>query len=429
MASTTGTRDIMERALSHATADHVTVSVHESEELVTRIANSAITQNVDRRDRSMTVSAGFGTQVGHASDNDLSDEGVRAVVRRAEDIAKSVSPDPEHMPPPPAPDGYPTVAASSDETRAFTPDDAASAILGAVRAADKGSVTLAGSYRTSWSSEAVLNSAGLYHAEDSTWAQYTNTAMTDDSSGWATSAARSVADVDVTATAASAIHKARVGQAPKDVAPGAYTVIFEPNATHDLLSTFYGVLDAKAAHEGRTCLRDKEGEKVAGENITIASVPTHADVGQSATVEAGLPAPEVKWIDRGTLANLRYSRYWAAKHDHAVTQPVNFVMDGGEGSVDDLIASTERGILVTRFWYIRFVDPMTFLLTGMTRDGLFWVEDGEVRHGITNLRFNESPLRVMENVEAMSVASRVGSPAMVPALKVRDFRFTSGTSF
>ena len=104
-------------------------------------------------------------------------------------------------------------------------------------------------------------------------------------------------------------------------------------------------------------------------------------------------------------------------------------MDGGDGSVDDLIASTERGILVTRFWYIRFVDPMTFLLTGMTRDGLFWVEDGEVRHGITNLRFNESPLSVLANVEAMSAPARVGSPAMVPALKVGNFRFTSGTSF
>ncbi len=428
MAST-DTRDIMERALSLATADHVTVSVHESEELVTRIANSAITQNVDRRDTSLTVSAAFGTQVGHASDNDISEVGVRAVVRRAEDIARSVSPDPEYMPPPAAPDAYPTVAGSSGETRAFAPSDAASAILEAVQAADKGRVTLAGRYRTSWSSEAVLNSAGLYHAEDSTWAQYTNTAMTDDSSGWATSAGRSVADVDVMATADSAIHKARVGQAPRDVEPGAYTVILEPNATHDLLSTFYGVLDAKAAHEGRTCLRDKEGEQVAGENITIASVPTHAEVGVSATVEAGLPAPEVKWIDAGTLANLRYSRYWADKNGHAVTQPVNFVMQGGEGSTEDLIASTERGILVTRFWYIRFVDPMTFLLTGMTRDGLFWVEDGEVRHGITNLRFNESPLRVMENVEAMSATSRVGSPAMVPALKVRDFRFTSGTSF
>jgi len=129
------------------------------------------------------------------------------------------------------------------------------------------------------------------------------------------------------------------------------------------------------------------------------------------------------------MANLRYSRYWAEHKGHAVTQPVNFVMDGGTGSVDDLIASTARGILVTRFWYIRFVDPMTFLLTGMTRDGLFWVEDGEVRHGITNLRFNESPLRVMENVEAMSAPARVGAPAMVPGLKVGGFRFTSGTSF
>ncbi|MBT3271135.1 TldD/PmbA family protein [Candidatus Poribacteria bacterium] len=429
MATQSQTRELMERALAHATADHVTVSVDESEELATRIANSAITQNVERRDRSITVSAAFGNKVGHASDNDLSDGGVRAVVHRAEEVARSVSPDPEYVPPPEPAGAYPHVDGCAEATRAFTPDEAASAIVDAVREADKAGVTIAGRYRTSWSSDAILNNRGLYHAEESTWAQYTNTAMTDDSSGWATSAARSVADVDVGATVRSAIHKAKTGTAPRDVDPGAYTVILEPNATYDLLSTFYGVLDAKAAHEGRSCLSGKEGATVAGENITIASVPTHPDVGLSATMEAGLPAPEVKWIDGGTLANLRYSRYWAGEKGHAVTQPVNFVMDGGTGSAADLVASTERGILVTRFWYIRFVDPMTFLLTGMTRDGLFWIEDGEVRHGITNLRFNESPLRVLGNVEAMSAPARVGSPATVPALKVRDFRFTSGTSF
>ena len=429
MATPTETRALMERALTHAAAEHVTVSVNESEELATRIANNTITQNVERRDRSITVSAAFGNKVGHASDNDLSDEGVRAVVHRAEEVARSVSPDPEYVPPPEPAGSYPQVDGCAGDTRAFTPDEAASAIGDAVGAARKARVTLAGRYRTSWSSEAIVNSRGLYHAEESTWAQYTNTAMTDDSSGWATSAARSVSDVDVGATVDSAIQKAKTGEAPRDVEPGAYTVILEPNATYDLISTFFGVLDAKAAHEGRSCLSGKEGETVAGENITIASVPTHPDVGLSATIEAGLPAPEVKWIDRGKLANLRYSRYWASEKDHAVTQPVNFVMDGGKGSVDDLIASTERGILVTRFWYIRFVDPMTFLLTGMTRDGLFWVEDGEVRHGITNLRFNESPLSVLANVEAMSAPARVGSPAMVPALKVGNFRFTSGTSF
>lgn len=429
MATQSETRALMERALSHATADHVTVSVRESTELATRIANSAITQNVERRDRAVTVSTASGARVGHASGNDLSDDGVRAVVRRAEEIARSVSPDPEYAPPPEPAGEYPKVNGADAGTRAFTPDGAASGVVEAVRVAEKAGVTLAGRYRTSWSSEAILNNRGLYHAEESTWAQYTNTAMTDDSSGWATSAARSVADVDVAATVDSAVRKAKVGRAPRDIEPGAYTVILEPNATYDLLSTFYGVLDAKTAHEGRSCLSGKEGETVAGENITIASVPTHPDVGLSATIEDGLPAPQVKWIDGGRLANLRYSRYWAGHKGHAVTQPVNFVMDGGAGSVDDLIASTERGILVTRFWYIRFVDPMTFLLTGMTRDGLFWVEDGEVRHGITNLRFNESPLRVMENVEAMSAPARVGAPAMVPALKVRDFRFTSGTSF
>ncbi|MBM3216884.1 TldD/PmbA family protein [Candidatus Poribacteria bacterium] len=421
-------RQVLERAIASSPAEHTVASVGIEERASTRFANNAITQNVSVREHYLSVTAAFGNRSGVASGTDLSDDGIRRLVDKAAEIARSSEPDPEYMPPA-EPAVYPEPPGHAESTRSCTPDSAAETIVGAVGAARQSGVRLAGSFSRDYGRSALMNSRGLYVENESTWARYVNTAVADDSSGWATRGARDIRDIDVPKATRAAIDKATFGAEPREVPAGEYTVILEPDATADFLGCLYWSLDAKAAHEGRTALSGKEGQQIAASNVTISSLPTHPLCGRSRSVEGGVPATDVHWIENGTLKNLRYSRYWAARCGHDVTQPVNFVMAGGTTSLDEMIRSTERGILVTRFWYIRMVDPMKLLLTGMTRDGLFWIEGGEVRHGIRNLRFNESPLRVLNAIESMSPAACVGSPEVVPAIKVRDFRFTSGTSF
>lgn len=429
MSASVEPRAILERTIANATADHITATYRESVEASTRFANNVITQNVAHRDAQLYVTVAFDNRVGTASGNDFTDDGVQETVARAEAIARESSPDPEFMPPVEGPQVYPSATLCYPSTVAMTPDETAIAIVDAIRRAEKAGVKLAGSFARDYGKTAMLNNGGLFVESEETWARYVNTAVAPDSSGWATRASRDVREVDVTEAANVAIGKAKSGADPRDISPGKYTVVLEPDATADLLTYFYYVLDAKTAHEGRSCLSGKEGATVAQSIVTISSLPTHPLCGGSPFIEGGLPAADTHWIRSGTLENLRYSRYWAKKSNHAVTQPVNFVMSGGDRSLDELIASTEQGILVTRFWYIRFVDPMTFLLTGMTRDGLFWIQDGAIRHGIKNLRFNDSPLRVMNAIEAMSPAVRTDSPTIVPALKIHEFHFTSGTTF
>jgi predicted Zn-dependent protease len=421
-------RALLAQTLAQATADHVTASLRVDEELSTRFANNAITQNMRRSEATLHVACAFGDRVGAASGNDFSADGMRALVARAEAIAQQSAPDPEFVPPP-EPQVCPPTPTYSSDTRECTPDAAASLVVAAVQLAEKAGLSLAGSLTAEYSSRALLNSRGHFVAYPSTWARYVNTAVAEDSSGWAASGSRSLRNVDVRGAAETAVRKAEMGARPRDIPPGRYTVVLEPEAVADLLGYFYGVLDAKAAHEGRTCMSGKEGTRIAGENVTVASIPGQPECGGSPIIEAGLPAPDVHWIASGILANLSYSRFWARQTGHAVTQPVNLVMQGGAASLEELIESTDRGILVTRFWYIRFVDPMKFLLTGMTRDGLYWIEGGKVRHGLRNMRFNDSPLQVLNAVEGMSAAVAVGSPNLLPALKVRDFHFTSGTAF
>jgi predicted Zn-dependent protease len=253
------------------------------------------------------------------------------------------------------------------------------------------------------------------------------TVLGDNGSGWAQSSSNDVGDINVQETSARAFAIAQDAQSPADIDPGKYVVILRPAALQELL--FYMICDAKATDEGRTFLRGKLGRKVCGGNVTIRSDPGDPRCPGPPFQDEGLALPKLSWIEKGVLTNLATSRFWAKKTGREPTgYPSNIIMDGGGWTVEEMVSSTERGILVTRFWYIRYVDPMESLVTGMTRDGLFLVEDGRVVRPIKQLRFNQNVVELLNRVEMLGQPERVGQ-CLVPAIKARDFNFTSTTAF
>lgn len=421
----------LQQVLDRSAAEQTEVRLDVSSEASTRFANNAITQNVSSRETTLTVRAVFGRRVGQASVNDFSEESLKRVVDRASEVARSSAPDTEFLPLPPAQE-YPTVVAADAATRSATPGQRAEAVQAATAlAADQG-LTTAGSMATNSHALYLANSAGLRAGHARTRGRFVVTAMTETSSGWAQSSGFRLDQVDAAGAAKLAVAKALAGQQPQSAEPGAYPVILEPAAVAEFFGMLTGAMDAKAAAEGRSAFSGMEGKQIGTEFVTLRSQPSHPECPASPLAQDGLSAPAVTWIDRGTLRTLSYNRFWAKKSGRPFTgRSANLLFSSGDSSTEELIAGVERGILVTRFWYIRYVDPMRLLLTGMTRDGLFWIENGKISHGLRNLRFNESPLECLQRITALGRAERIMGygGAYVPAMRVEDFRFTSGTTF
>jgi predicted Zn-dependent protease len=242
--------------------------------------------------------------------------------------------------------------------------------------------------------------------------------------------------------AGRAVRKAHGTREPATLEPGKYTVVLEPTAAGNLLTLLAFALNARAADEGRSFFSkrgggNKIGEQVVDERITLASNPGDPDLLTSPFTGEGLPVKPTVWIENGVLKNLAYDRFWASRQGR---EPVPFgggfrlSAAGGTASLDELITGVDRGLLVTRFWYIRGVDQRTLLYTGITRDGVFLIERGEVTGAVRNFRFNESPVAMLNNLVAAGRPERIsasesgdvgGAAVVVPPLVVRDFNFTS----
>lgn len=396
----------------------------------TRIADNVATQCLRRRDAALYVTSAYGQQHASASTNDLRPEAVREVVRRAEAAAKLSPPDPEFMPPLPAEEAarYPQIEDWCQATADLAPEHPPRELEPGIEEVRRLGHRLSGAYTHSAGFCAFANSEGLRGYHRSTEASMRATALAGDGSGWAQATASSAGRVDVTGVVREALQIALDSRHPTDIEPGKYTVILRPAAVQEMLP-WYMVCDAKATDEGRTFLRGKLGQAVCSERITLRSDPRDPRCPGSPFVGDGLAAEPVDWVRNGVLTNLCRSRYWARKTGLPPSRgPTNLILDGGEASLQDLIAGTERGILVTRFWYIRVVDPMTSLLTGMTRDGLFLIEGGRITRPLRQLRFNEKVLNALSNVEAMGRPERLEG-CLVPTLKIRDFTFSSATKF
>ena len=423
-------RLIMEKALSFSSADACVINMSGNESGNIRYARNTVSTAGHSSNQSLVVQSSFGKKSGTATVDEFDDASLEKVVKRAEELAQLSPENPEFMAPLEAQE-YDEAITFVEATANVTPEFRAEVALKSIEPAEQKDVTAAGFLDDSAGFSAMLNSNGLFAYNKSTDVDFTVTMRTNDGtgSGWVTRDFNDITKFDPAEAANTAIEKALLSKEAKAIEPGRYTVILEPAASAQLLGNMARAFDARTADEGRSFMSKdggtKLGDKIVDERVNIWSDPLHPDVPTSTWNGEGIPLKKMKWIENGVVKNLGYSRYWAEKQGvEAVPSPRNFIMEGGSASLEDLIKDTKKGILVTRFWYIRSVDPQTLLFTGLTRDGTFYIENGKLKYPVKNFRFNESPIIMLNNLETLGEQVRVNGN-LIPYMKVRDFTFTS----
>jgi predicted Zn-dependent protease len=432
------TRRITDRVIALAKADECTVTLTGSRTGNIRYARNNVSTAGLVEDAQLSVSVAFGKRQGTATINEFDDKSLEKVVRRAEDLARLAPENPEFMPAV-GKQEFKQSATFSARTAAIDPEFRAQAAAHSIEASRKNKLVCAGFFTDSTSFETIANSNGVFGHQQQTSLDFTCTVRTEDGrgSGWVKRSAGDAGLFDAREASDVAIQKALRSVDAKALEPGRYTVILEPAATSDLLGYMLFGFDARQADEGRSFLSKKgggnrRGEKLFDQQVNIWADPWNKDVAvlpwDNTTM---LPREHMDIIKDGRVAALDYSRFWAAKQGmRAVGSPGNIIMAGTSKSTAELIANTKKGVLVTRTWYIRMVDPQSVLLTGLTRDGTFYIENGKIKHPIKNFRFNESPVTMLNNIEEIGRPEIIaGSEApysmLIPSMKVRDFNFTS----
>jgi PmbA protein len=450
---------LFDRIRKFSKSGEIEVIFSSTEYSLTRFANNTIHQNVSETNEVASLRVAFDGKTARATTNRFDDESLKRAVQSAEGIAGVEEPDPDRLAMAKAEEGKIPNPPQRwfEQTAAITPGDRAEAVGKIVQVAKKNKLVTAGIYSSSQSAEAVVNSNGLNVFHRQTAAEVSITMLADDSSGWQKANAPDVNNFDHVVLAEIAARKARDSRGPKELAPGKYTVILEPAAVLDLLGFMFWDFGGLAILDQRSFLNNRIGTKLFGENISIVDDVAHPLQSNAPFDGEGVRRQPVSLVEKGVVRRLVYARSSAEKmrkSEHAAKvgeiaatghgfplpnemgeAPTNivFVTSGGEQTVERMIAGTERGILITRLWYIREVDPYEKILTGMTRDGTFLVEDGKVKHGIRNFRFNQSLIETLNHVEAMGKPVRSsGEEAfdmVVPAMKVSGFNFTEVTKF
>ena len=428
---------LLKKVLSYSKADECQVSLNGSEGGNIRYARNAISTAGDVSQISLAVTSYFGKRGGTATINEFDDVSLQKVVRTAEELAQLAPENPEYMPLLGASDFKESIT-YVPATAAMTPDSRADAVAKSINVSKEANLQAAGYIENSNEFSAVANSKGLFAYNNSTDVIFTITLRNEagTGSGYAAKGYNDVSKLDTYAATKTAASKATGSVGAKAIEPGKYTVILEPVAAAYMLENMFRGLDARSADEGRSFMSkagggNRKGEKLVDDKVTIYSDPFNTDLPVATWNGEGQPLNKMTWIDKGVVKNLAYSRYWAQKQGvQAVPFPGNIIMEGGTATTDELIKSTDKGILVSRLWYIRMVDPQTLLLTGLTRDGTFYIENGEIKFPIKNFRFNESPVIMLNNVEALGKPERTISVEsyrsyLIPPMKIRDFTFSS----
>ena len=428
---------ILDKVIALSKADECTASLTGSVEGNIRFALNNVSTSGIVSDTSLNVSVAFGKRVGMASINELDDAALERVVHRAEDLARLAPENPEHMPVIDK-QAYTPSATFSASTAAITPEFRAQVAADSIGPCKAEKLIAAGFLEDGQSFVAFANSKGNFGYQQATAFNYTCTVRTEDGrgSGWVGRNLKDAADFKADQDIRTAMRKAVASAEAKAMEPGKYTVILEPAAAAGLISFMMNFFDARSADEGRSFLSkkgggNKLGEQVYDPRVHLFSDPWHPDAPVMPWDGEGLPRERMDIIKDGKIANLQYSRYWAQRQGKKPTaRPGNLLMGGGSKSTAELVAGTQRGILLTRTWYIRMVDPQTVLLTGLTRDGTFYIENGKIKHPVKNFRFNESPVIMLNNIDELGKPVRVAGDEssfvmMIPPMRLRDFTFTS----
>ncbi len=441
---------LADRILAMGKADQTQVNIDSGWEGNTRFADGGISTSGESVDAQVTVTSTVGKRRASATTNVLEEASLRRTVDLAERLARLAPEDPELMPQL-GQQNYSNVNAFIESTASLGPEGRAAAARKVIdRARDvgkaAGNIFVAGFLDVNAGARAIANSSGLFAYHRSTDANLSTTVRTPDGtgSGWASAGARDWSTLDPGALAVRAAEKAVASRNPQAIEPGSYTVVLEPQAVADLVPLLGGAFNARSADEGRSPFSKagggtKVGEKIADERVTIYSDPTDSDLLASPFDGEGLPITKHVWIENGILKNLSYSRFWAQKKGVLPTGgggggggggfggglPGGLKMLGGTKSTEEIIAGTARGILITHFFYIRALDPRTVMLTGLTRDGTFLIENGKITRSLKNFRWNESPLFLLAKIEDIGRAERTAVGQVMPAIRARDFHFTS----
>ncbi|HHP7229964.1 MAG TPA: TldD/PmbA family protein [Xenococcaceae cyanobacterium] len=435
--STEAALDLIEFALAQSQAEGIFVSLSSSESALSRFSENQISQNVHKNRFNLTLTSYFGKRSAAAATTELDRDAIVATLRRCEALAQFAPEDPEWVELL-SPQTYEARKPAFDlATANISPLTKGEMLQQVCNQAKQQGINGSGTLSTDVSLYGIGNSLGLRACDRSTEADFSFTARIDNGSSWGRETAIGIEQLPLLETTAKVIERAIASRNAQAIEPGDYTVIFEPSAMASLLPWVIWNLDARAADEGRSFMSHSDnegkpagnriGEQLFSQKVQIQRNPSHPLLQSSRFFGDGLPNSYLEIVKDGMPQTLSYSRYWAQQQQQQPTgglYPV--VMSGGDRTIADLISNTEQGILVTRAWYVRYINPRTLEVTGMTRDGTFLIKAGKITHPIKNLRFNQSLPEMLENITDLSATKRCGS-SVIPGCKVNNFHFSSVT--
>ncbi len=428
---------LLETVLHNSQAEDVTVTLNNTEESLTRFSENQISQNLTITQFNLSITSYFGKRCASTSTNELDLDAIIASIRRSEELAQVAPEDPEWVPPL-EPQTYDDRKPSFDEkTACLSPLQRGEIVQKVCQLGAQSNIEASGTLSSEALLFAVANSRGLRACNRLTAADFSVTARIETGSAWTQRTACSINQLPIESLTETIINRALLSRNPREISPGIYPVVFDGAAFSDLLEWVIWNLDARAADEGRSFMsRTNSGGKPMGNRIgeplfspliQVQRNPSHPLLQSSTFFNDGMKKDDLEIIKAGIPKTLFYSRYWARKQGKTATGGMfPIVMLGENQSLEDLIAQTERGILVSRAWYVRYVNPRTLEVTGMTRDGTFWIEQGKIAYPIKNMRFNQCLPELLANVEALSSVERYGN-TVVPGVKVKAFNFSSIT--
>jgi len=435
--------EILQKGLQSSQADQTELVWLGEGFSLTRFAENVIHQNISRSDHTIMARTILGKKIGVAVTNRIDDDSIKELVQTATEIASYQKEDPDFVSLPsssPAPE----VKGFYQRTFEYSPLARAKDVERAVKRCKAQKLAGTGAFQTEADVTAVVNSLGTRQFFKETKAHFTFTASAEDTiSGWAQGYDRDVNKINIENITRRATLKTILSRNPIELPPGKYTVILEEAAVASLL-LFLGFLGfgAKTFLQGRSFMARNIGEKITGDNITIVEDPFHPMINALPFDYEGVPIKRVLLIENGIAKGVVYNSYYANKAGvestgHALPPnntfgpyPKNMVMSDGDSSLEDMIASTEKGVLITHFWYINYMNPMKTQVTGTTRDGTFLIEDGKIESAVSNMRIGQSILEAFSNVEMMSkerkLCPQYSVVMYVPAMKIKDFTFIGG---